>query len=220
MSEIEELFEKKLSGHSLEPGAAAWERIEAGLSKKNEKIIWIQWAAAFFLCGLLFTTMWLRSTQENLPIAKTVPGITPQKNEVVKENRPALAAETKKSRKSNSVKKNIPAQLPAIKQIEEEVVPEEKTNDLIEVAVVNKPVVIEKNIAPEAAKPIVLVYTLETIEHSEHTADPMVADKKEGIKKVMQFARDVKNGDSPLGIRDMKDELFALDFKKSTKKQH
>ena len=42
-----------------------------------------------------------------------------------------------------------------------------------------------------------------------------------GLKKILETALDVKNGDSDLGIiRDAKNQLFALDFKKDKTKRN
>jgi hypothetical protein len=80
---------------------------------------------------------------------------------------------------------------------------------------------------PANTSPIVLTYTLETIEEktaeTKTEATVAVVDQKESsLKRAVKFARNVKNGDTPLiGLRGMKDELFARELKKktTTKKQ-
>ena len=71
-------------------------------------------------------------------------------------------------------------------------------------------------------KPIVIEYTLESIVPQKKET-PIVAEideKKKGLQKALDFARDAKNSDSPLGgIRQAKDDLFALNFKKDKQKK-
>lgn len=80
-----------------------------------------------------------------------------------------------------------------------------------------EPVVLEAETVAaktEAPKPIVLVYTLESV------ASPGDAARKEtSLERVVEFARTVKHSDPVGDIRGLKDELFAFDFrKKQTKK--
>jgi hypothetical protein len=52
MNRIDELFKTKLANHQVAPSADAWQRVEAGLVKKNSAWVW-RLAAAFVLFGLL-----------------------------------------------------------------------------------------------------------------------------------------------------------------------
>ena len=71
-------------------------------------------------------------------------------------------------------------------------------------------------------KPIVIEYTLESI-LPQKKETPIVAEideRKNGFQKALEFAREAKNSDSPLGeIRQAKDDLFALNFKKDKQKK-
>ncbi len=69
-----------------------------------------------------------------------------------------------------------------------------------------------------------LTYTLQEIEEPV-MSESLVADnqqKEKSFKKVIDFARTVKNSDSPIGnLRSMKEELFALELKKkNSSKKH
>jgi hypothetical protein len=70
--------------------------------------------------------------------------------------------------------------------------------------------------APSNAKPIVLVYTLDPV---IPVTQPVAVDnskKDSQLEKVVKYARDVKNGDSPFGLRVVREDLFAHDPKKKT----
>ena len=45
MNKLDAIFKDKLSNHTMMPSAAAWDKLEAGLTKKNEGIAWMRWAA-------------------------------------------------------------------------------------------------------------------------------------------------------------------------------
>jgi len=52
-------------------------------------------------------------------------------------------------------------------------------------------------------------------------ADATVDDDKSGFQKILEKARDIKNGESELGsLRDAKNELFALDFRRDKTKRN
>jgi len=71
-------------------------------------------------------------------------------------------------------------------------------------------------------KPIVIEFTLHPV-----PARTLVAqiegdhEKNNGFEKILDKARDIKNGDSELGsLRDVKNELFAFDFRKDKTKRN
>jgi hypothetical protein len=78
--------------------------------------------------------------------------------------------------------------------------------------------------AAKTEKPIVLEYRLETIEVPgpgpvAESASVTESNEKSGLRKVIDFAWDAKNSDGPLAnMRQAKDELFALNFKKDKQK--
>jgi hypothetical protein len=70
----------------------------------------------------------------------------------------------------------------------------------------------------QAEKPIVLVYRLEAVEPQRAVESASVPKENSGLLKVINFARDAKNGDGRMGdLRQAKDELFAFDFKRTNK---
>ncbi len=72
-------------------------------------------------------------------------------------------------------------------------------------------------------KPVVLVYRLETIGLQQVVASTSAPEPKENSRllKVINFAREAKNGDGGLGdLRQAKDELFAFNFIKDKPNNH
>jgi len=67
-------------------------------------------------------------------------------------------------------------------------------------------------VSSKFVKPIKLEFTLEDLP-SEQPVATVNEERSSGLKKVWEMAREVKNGEGP--VREMKNELFALSFKKS-----
>ncbi len=222
MNRLDRLFKKKLEDLALEPRSEAWLKLEANLSKKNKGLIWFRSAAALLLMGLLTTSIiWLQNS-ETQQVAKQLNSTNPStlssesklKEASIIESAPGEVNKlTEAKRKSNLIKSktinpsNVP---PTIKEPELEPPKIETlpTEIVAEVTIKEKPIVIE--------------YTLESIVPQKKET-PIVAEideKKKGLQKALDFARDAKNSDSPLGgIRQAKDDLFALNFKKDKQKK-
>ncbi len=229
MSSLDDLFKEKLENHSITPSPAAWNKVEAGLTNKNQQGLWMRWAAVFLLGGLLVGTMWLRE--------KDTPAVLAQKEETpaitdtpVKEEQPVPENKSEDQKVHQAVvtkkrsKQSPPQQVQQIiiKQDVAQIIPE---NNITPIVVEEIPAVMKTT---ETASPgIVLTYTLDPIENKnvEATSESVAASsgkKDNSLKRAMKFARDVKNSDAPFSeLRVMKEELFALDFKKkaTTKKQ-
>lgn len=226
MNRIDELFKNKLANHQVAPSADAWQKVEAGLTKKNNVWVW-RLAAAFVLFGLLSGAWYLWNTnseaqpelvqQPNTPQKENTVPVQPeeQKQNLVAEVKPkpeqskkkttkTNASETKKETQPEKVEK-VKVEEPQVLSQTEVLVAENKT----ETATTRKPIVIEFTLEPMPAvtePPVVLA-----------SAD----DDKSGLQKILEKARDIKNGDSELGsLRDAKNELFALDFRKDKTKRN
>ena len=75
--------------------------------------------------------------------------------------------------------------------------------------------------AATIARPIVIEYVLLPIPDSKPSTEAMpLASKKTGLQRALEFAQEAKNSDNPLsGLRQAKNELFALSFKKDKQKK-
>lgn len=225
MNRIDEFFKTKLENHQLAPSADAWQKIEAGLTKKNSAWIW-RLAAAFILFGLLSGAWYLWNNTTEEPELVQQPESTPQKENLMpvqpEERKQNLVADSKTERKQKTeVKVNA-------SQNKKEHEPE-KINTQIEepqVAIVQPDVLVAESKVPETTtrKPIVIEFTLEAmpVKTTEPAyADATADDDKSGFQKILEKARDIKNGESELGsLRDAKNELFALDFRRDKIKRN
>ena len=223
MNKLDELFKEKLSEYTVAPSAGAWDKVETGLSKKNSTIAWLRWAAVFLLGGLLLGSLWLQRQDSSLPLSKVEESI-PQKQEteIQKSTTPAVT-----ENKSATIKK-IAGRRKAVNlnpanafqaSDEKAVAQKEEEQSSIPPQVLETPSIEVAKVSTKASQGIVLTYTLGPVEpRLEEVADAATAEKKDkSLKRMVDFAWNVKNSESPLsGIRVMKEDLFALDLKKKT----
>ena len=223
MNKLDELFKKKLEDLALEPRSEAWLKLEANLSKKNKGLVWFRSAAALLLMGLLITSIiWLQNHEETQQVAEQLKGVNPsgksRENKLKEDSisqstlrEPNKITEAKK--KSNSTKPKT-INVTTVPSTIKEVVPEPLMMETLPIETTAEASIKEK--------PIVIEYTLESI-LPQKKETPIVAEideKKNGFQKALEFAREAKNSDSPLGeIRQAKEDLFALNFKKDKQKK-
>lgn len=238
-TKVDKLFKDKLEGHSLQPSAQAWEKVEAHLAKKNKMVVWLRVAAAVALLGVLtFVGLKWNDAEPKQELVKKDPVVEP-KQQIRKEDGDIKEEEIKKAEtpKKKIEKKEKKSVEPAMPVIEEPVVQEQ-------VAVAEEPRIsnpeprtpnLEPRISnPEPQKGITLTYTLPQPEKGmkltyslpaikkDEPKETMIAEetKKKGFDRVLEIAMEVKNGD-PLGeLREAKDDILALDFRKDKNKKH
>lgn len=219
MNRIDELFRNKLANHQVAPSADAWQKVEAGLTKKNSIWVW-RLAAALVLFGLVSAWYLWRSAevqpelvqQPAPPTQKEIPVI------VQPEEQKQNLAETKKETPLNQ-KVNSKRATTEIKKAEPE-----KVNTIQPEVTIQPEILITENKTESTPvrKPIVIEFTLDAIPAT--ITEPAMAsagDDKSGLQKILEKARDIKNGESELGsLRDAKNELFAFDFRKDKTKRN
>lgn len=223
---IDQLFKEKLGEHKVAPSAEAWEKVQAGLVKKNKRVIVWRLAAVLALFGASVgawyfnledghgrTNQLTQTNEVTQPENKTN---EQPKEFVVQEVKPAIAKATKKSNWKN----NIPYNETTEKQVDHTNENTAVNQQLVEEQVIAEPVLITQTTKQE--KPIVIEFTLETV--TKPLVKEVVQNSQEensGLKKILEAAIDMKNGDSDLGIiRDTKNQLFALDFRKDKPKRN
>ena len=86
--------------------------------------------------------------------------------------------------------------------------------------IITEPILLTQTTKPE--KPIVIEFTLESIKKPIVTEVAQANEvENSGLKKILEAARDVKNGESDFSIiRETKNQLFALDFRKEKTKRN
>jgi len=224
MSKLDGFFRKKLDEATHEPRPEAWTKLEANLSKKNKSLNGWKIAATIALTGMLITSItWLQNKDDQQQLSEKMNSEIPSGKDNKQEpvvTHPSSSTENKSVAHNNFRKKvHQPLQMTTVP------IPQEKAErepDSI-VAYPGEPIVLEKEtvaaVAPE--KPIVIEYTLESIPFKKKSVDVAeTGEKKNNLQKALDFAREAKNSDSPLGeLRQAKDDLFALNFIKDKQKK-
>src|SRR5258707_4949475 len=249
---VDQFFKNKLEDHTIAPSENAWAKVEEGLSKKNNVVLW-RWAAAVLMMGALITIIYQLRKENNQPVLaeKNLPagkaGIEKEKSIAPAETK-KMSAEpiTKKvvredtnhgvdanhgeAKKVNQRIKAMPKEI----QKEESVAVVEEQNKKLADTNISQGIVAEdkvvredtnqenqkikgeatpqQKVASTQQKPIKLEFTLEALP-SEETVATTNEVKATGIKKVLNLARDMKQGEGPMSnLREKKDELFAHNF--------
>ncbi|MBS1681618.1 MAG: hypothetical protein JST48_07895 [Bacteroidetes bacterium] len=221
MSKVDTFFKNKLEGHTVPPRETAWNTIEAGLSKKNKTMVW-RVAASILLVGTLIgILLWsqqtdttkkdfaLHSNKKVKPMASS-PRVEPKQKTQEQEPIKHLTTTKKHITKTNqvSIKKKITTNTQPASVQPDEV---KKQNDARE-EIQKSEATVKREVASVKQKPIKLEFTLEDVS-SEETVATATEEKKSGLKKVLNLARDLKQGEGIFGdLREKKNELFALNF--------
>jgi len=222
---IDKLFKDKLSEHKVTPAAQAWTRVQSGLSKKNKIIIVWRMAAVIVLFGAMVGVWYLLDNDDTLKPGQLTEKneiIAPQKDvlenqvEVTKSTKPEMAQAVKSEKRIVNRENKKDAQNP----ISENIVLNNSVLQAEETPIISESVLLAQSVTNE--KPMVIEFTLESV-----SPEPVVPvaqsmdDETSGLKKIFDAALDVKNGESDLGIiREAKNQLFALDFRKSKPKRN
>jgi len=229
MKKLDKFFSEKLTEHSITPSMAAWEKVEARLTKKNNTWLWLRWAAVFLLGVLVLGSVLIRQNEISgkLAVKEKInhPKKGLEKKEAVKEQK--LLSENVVPKKKAKTKTKNQVQTHTIKtsvinnkETLAQATIEQETSSAIQEAETSASIKNSTNENIVVNKSIILIYTLDTVELTVKAPSAIVAsnDKRESsLKKVARFASEVKNGNSPLsGLRMMKEDLFALDLKKKT----
>lgn len=237
-NKMDSLFKKKLESHSLTPREDAWARIESGLSKKNKFLSW-RIAAALLVAGALITAV-VVSIQKSEPTtlanqsgktnAQPTTDSTDHSIETVKNTGTKKKTEATRSFASSQKKRqSIKTQTRTVQQVSEKSVPTElsdkensfKRENISEQNLVTDATAVTQNTSTSIEKPIKLEFTLEEVE-ADQTAVAKTETKNSSLKKMLDAARQIKNGEGPVTqLLEKKDELFAFNFKKEKQKtQH
>jgi len=236
-NQIDNLFKKKLEAHSMEPGPGAWKKISSSTSKKNKAVIWFRAAAALLLMA---SALWLfNNTTDNRSseIAKVIPEKIKTDEPVVtqKEADKTISSEennvtqtpvppTKKSKVPTGVPNNEKAKNEKAEPLRIDIITETlETVAQIDSNEAQDDFKIDPSTPEGTAKPIVIVYELKSYAKTAAPEPEMesLLQKKNGLKKVLDVANNIRTGESSLGgLRQAKEDLFALNFKKEDKKNN
>lgn len=227
MSNVDKFFKDKLEEHQLAPSPMAWAKVEERLVKKNKTVIWLRWAASIALAGLLTFFLINQQAKNETPVlTETKKDEAPA--EIQKPNTVApaetIAEGTPKSeeKKETNVltnrQHNAPIQAPAKMETAVAAVEPQETQPEVSLQEPEKTMEPAQSEVKEVTKAVVLVYSLPSrpvVQMDGATLASNADEKQTGIQKIWEAAKEVKNSDNPWGeLREAKNELLALDFKK------
>lgn len=215
MNAMDQLFREKLQEHSIPPGMQAWDRVTSAMMRKKSTL-WYRWAAVLVIGASVATTIWWTRTPNE--IAKTSsasdqqPLATRQVPQTSKASPTLKKKEEKKFAKAIEKKTPQPASPSEAEALDEVIV---TTLPVGEIAISESEPVSDP-VPSSSEKSMVLVYTLDPVVTAEHSV-PEEVRKESSLNKVMDFARNVKNGESVIGdLKEAKLEFFALDHRKKS----
>lgn len=223
MSRIDQFFKDKLADVRQAPSADAWSKIESGLTKKNKYAIVWRIAAVFALLGVLLGSLYVaQHTTTSERIVKEVPA-KPAPDKPLPDT---LSQKPSPENNLLTTVKEKPQEKPKREPIKKELIqnqaalPEEEKKEDVTIEMLPEQKIEQVVVAEviKAEKPMVLEYTLEPIVEQKQIQTAQ-AEEKSGLKKLWDAAKDVKNGNSDLGLlRDAKNELFAFEFRRDKDK--
>ena len=213
--QVDEFFRGKLEEHVSAPSAAAWEKIEAGLVKKNKTVlIWRMAAALALLGGLLWVGIgW--DGKQSTEIAATKPLV----EKVPIESQPAIVEQKEeKGQRTVVIKKERKTKMNPQQSIEtvnqENKIEEIVERQSVEIALVDPVTLAAATPSAPEQKPIVLEFRLEPVE----TVAIAQSEEKKRPKGFFNTIKELKNGEDGLGLQAFKETLFAGNFKKDKTK--
>jgi hypothetical protein len=239
----DKLFRDKLENIQLTAPANAWSKIEAGLDKSSKKGIWLKIAAGIAVFATAGIMLWTMPSENGAGLATEsadtqTESLALQSNPEVQEStpeNPVVSMHTGAQQKREQVKPTI-KKVEAAKQnntlLAQSTPVEENTYNVTAIAIVPyadavaDPSTSETEVfTEEPSRSVYLVYSADEVNEKylrqSSTVDATSDDKKTSrIQMLMSVANNLKNGDGGLtDLRQMKDEIFALNFLDDKKQQ-
>jgi hypothetical protein len=226
---LDQFFKEKLRDHSVKPGAGAWSRVEDGRSKKNSTWkTWLKVASVALLLGAT-SAWWMGRSSE-----PSVEGVILAQERPT--SQPPAVADPSKDTASSAVPKKMERKIEPRQQVQRRqplatAIPkpphnnESKSNaddqpaETGSIAVAQLEPVHDElpPVAQKSDKPIVVVFTLEL---PSALPNDSKKEKKTGLQRVLEIAREARTTESPLsGLRQAKEELLAFDFGREKEKK-
>lgn len=238
-------FRRRLKDHSLPPAPSAWSRIESGLPAKHRNA-WVKVAAAVLLLLTASAVILLvRDNHNPQTVAEehTLPKADPPRltdstgdaandSNAIPAEEPKAMAEAPPARRDTPVDRNATAK--------EVVLPEridnrmaENIQDVPDDAVTIEPIPdtnatvapLTATVATNEETPFKLVLEADEVQ-AKYLRKKSVArateeeDEPSGLRKLLDKANDISNQDHLGDLRQMKNDIFALNFQGKKRDQH
>lgn len=238
----DKIFREKLESFSKPVPAKAWNRVEARLTKKNHRGLWLKAAASILLLAVAAILLWpadkvqtsnftaQNETGKRGSVKKEIPAAALNENQPVKPVLEQAKPETKitpGSKRKNNVKrkkKNTPVRLQEGERIKKEalssIISQQNISIPEEVVI---PETAETTVASGSEKKeyegVTLIYTVEEVNakylDKKSLAEATPDEKKPStLKKLLNKAYVLKQNQDTFGdLRQKKNEILALNFR-------
>ena len=224
-NKLDKLFGDKLENFSMQPPAQAWNKVAVAFPKKNKSVVWAWRVAATIALAGFIAWYGFKDTKESRPMeaAKEIPTEKRPVEIKVEENKAEeQTVKRETSPKQIAIKEiekpaqTVPlARLETEKNIQEEPQPAEIVASVEEVK--DNQELMEPAVQPKQEKTMVIVYSLASVD----TRQDVEPAKTKGFKKVIEFAKEVKGGETTLAtVRTWKDNFFGLEEQARVEKQN
>jgi len=244
MEQPDKIFRKKLEQYQRPAPASAWDKIDANLNKKSNKGLWLKIAASLLLLALAGGYwLWPTPKPSRLAVEKNnTDSII--KTPVKKKNTQADETVIMPAPVAKQIKRNFHKHTPIIKNEsiehhQEEIISEtpSKNQSHEELLITQHDVinhkdsintsVVSTHTAEVAAveNSTTLIYTADDVnKYLTRNVEPQATtevQKQSTFKKLLNKAYGLKNNQDPLGgLRQKKNEILALNFKKEKRGQN
>ena len=239
-NKLDKLFRDKLEQHSIEPSSHAWEKVAGTrpLTSKGETsnaniVFGLRIAAAVALFAAIGWFAYDFGKDDTVEITKDSsvkqPEANQSKQEVAIKDESLEETKDVENKKPETIQQTTAKTIVSIVVATHSPVAENKKEKLIEeiqpdnhvasVEEVTEPVTIQQpTVKPATAKSMVIVYNLAPVE-TQQEVEPAKANR---LKKVLEFAKDVKSGDATTfaSVRNWKDNLLGSEELVRVEKQN
>ncbi len=236
----DKLFRDKLQSYQTPAPSGAWNRIEANLDKKNNKVLWLRIAASLLLLAVAAYLLWpsdsiitpstplADQTKTEKPSTTTKPEIkteeqivksTPVPQNVIAKKQTNLSNRTTKKQR---VQEKIEAPIAEKEQVQ---LAENNMNVVEQELSQNEESIISPAqsetavVASAETQKVKIIFSADEVNNKyldkKSLAEATSEDKKSStLKKLLDKAYDLKYNQDPFGdLRQKKNEILALNFR-------
>lgn len=233
----DKLFRDKLQSFQTPAPSGAWNRIEANLDKKNDKILWFRIAASLLLVAIAAWLLWpansIKTPQPELAgKTKKQETVSPEKKKEEQIVSPTPVQENKIARKETAPRKQtVSKQQEPVKEeaLNMDVSTNEtsiaqntsvENNEGVNTQNVSTPVETQTAVvAATQPQKVKIIFSADEVNtkylDKKALADATSEEKKSStLKKLLDKAYDLKYNQDPFGdLRQKKNEILALNFR-------
>jgi hypothetical protein len=244
----DKLFRDKLQSFQTPAPSGAWNRIEANLDKKNDKVLWFRIAASLLLVAIAAYLLWPSNsintpkpelagktkTQETVkPEQKKEEQIIPvapsEEKKIAKQQTKSVERVVKDEQQNSQQQKQKPvvADDDDINLSENNITSVDHNNKEHMPEIISTPVETQTTVVASAeTQKLKIIFSADEVDNKyldkKALAEATSDDKKPStLKKLLDKAYDLKYNQDPFGdLRQKKNEILALNFRKDKRSEN